>query len=126
LRTGMLVPWSSRAGCEVDDTDNRLLDSFALTCEIFSEYLGELWRHLRLCPRDSWRIWTRCCSSKVEQFTADYFHLLPLEFLGGRGPSSCLRCGYRMNPVLGWKFRSQSRHRLRSNRWNCRGRFYRG
>src|SRR5438067_2208058 len=48
----MLVPWSGRPGCEVDDTDNRLLDGSALTFQVFSEYLGELLRCLRLCLLD--------------------------------------------------------------------------
>src|SRR3954452_1588867 len=83
----MLVPWSGRPGCEVDDADNRLLDGSALTFQVFSEYLGELWRCLRLCPGDRRQIWKRCCrSSEVKQFTADHFHLLALEFLGGCGP----------------------------------------
>src|SRR5262245_24531880 len=86
----MLVPWSGRAGCEIDDTDNRLLDGFTLTFQVFSKYLGEPWRCLRLCPGDRWHIWKRSCrSGEVKKFTADQFHVLPREFLGGCGPSSC-------------------------------------
>src|SRR5262245_19873136 len=95
----MLVPWSGRAGREVGNIDNRLLDGFALTFQVLSQYLGQLWRCLRLRPGDRWHIWKRCCrSSEVKQFTADHFHLLPY----GR---SLARFGYRMNPALRWKFR---------------------
>src|SRR6267142_1918209 len=109
----MLVPWSGHAGCEIDDTDNRLLDGFALTFQVFSEDLSEPWRRLRLCPGDRWQIWKRCChSGEVKQITADHFHLLPL--VSRRLRSLVLRMGfgYRMNPVLGRKFRGTDSARL--------------
>src|SRR6266508_440021 len=109
----MLVPWSGRPGCEVDDTDNRLLDGFALTFQVFSEYLGWLWRCLPLCPGDRRQIWKRCCrSSEVKQFTADHFHLLPLVSRRLRSLVLRMRFGYRMNPVLGRKFRGTDSARL--------------
>ena len=52
LRSGIHVPWSRATGPEVDDTDNRLLNDLALTLQVFSQDLGELWRYLTLRPRD--------------------------------------------------------------------------
>jgi len=73
----MHMPWSSSAWREVDDTDDGLLHRLALTFEVLSQYLDQLWSCLGLCPRDLRHRNRGSDPGEIEQFASDDFHIPP-------------------------------------------------